>query len=444
MFGFESSSKIAQGDHIGTRLWVGYLLTAFLTSTAAGEDWPQWRGPQRDGTWNETGLIERFAKPELDIKWRAPIGSGYSGPTVAAGRVYVMDRVTEPQQKERIHCFDEATGQSLWTYDYDCVYSISYEAGPRASVSIEEDRVYALGAMGHMHCLNAVTGAIIWQRDLNRDYEIQMPIWGISASPLLWQDSVILQIGGKEACMISLNKETGKENWRALQDRAGYSAPILTQQGTREVVVCWTGDSVAGLDPSSGKVLWRIPWAPKNMPIGIATPIQKGNQLFLSSFYDGSHMIELSTETPTAKTLWLRVGKDERNTDALQSIISTPLFLGDHIYGVDSYGELRCLEAATGDRVWEDLTATPKARWSTIHFVKNGNTIWMFNERGELIIGRLSPEGFEEIDRAKLIEPTTAQLRQRQGVCWSHPAYANRHIFARNDRELVCASLEKN
>ena len=435
--------KMNRIDCLWTQLWVGFLLIACLNTTAFAEDWPQWRGPQRDGTWNENGLIERFAKPELDVKWRAPIGSGYSGPTVAAGRVYVMDRVTEPQQKERIHCFDEETGKALWTHEYDCVYSISYEAGPRTSVSIEGDRAYALGAMGHMHCLNAATGAIIWQRDLNRDYDIQMPIWGISASPLLWQDSVILQIGGKEACVISLNKETGKENWRALQDRAGYSAPILTQQGDREVVICWTGDSVAGLDPAKGEILWRIPWAPRNMPIGIATPIRKGNQLFLSSFYDGSHMIELSNETPTAKTLWLRVGKDERNTDALQSIISTPLFLGDYIYGVDSYGELRCLDAATGDRVWEDLTATPRARWSTIHFVKNGNTIWMFNERGELIIGRLSPEGFKEIDRAKLLEPTTAQLRQRQGVCWSHPAYANRHIFARNDRELVCASLEK-
>ena len=115
----------------------------------------------------------------------------------------------------------------------------------------------------------------------------------------------------------------------------------------------------------------------------------------------------------------------------------------DYIYGVDSYGELRCLKASNGDRVWEDQTATPRARWSTIHFVKNGDDIWMLNERGELIIGRLSPEGFKEIDRAKLIEPTTAQLRQRQGVCWSHPAFANRHVFARNDREMVCASLEK-
>jgi hypothetical protein len=122
-------------------------------------------------------------------------------------------------------------------------------------------------------------------------------------------------------------------------------------------------------------------------------------------------------------------------------MISTPYMQGDYVYGVDSYGELRCLDGRTGDRIWEDRTATPRARWSNIHMVRNGERMWMFNERGELIIATLSPRGFHEISRAKLIEPTTGQLRQRGGVCWSHPAYANRHVIARNDRELVCANL---
>ena len=122
-------------------------------------------------------------------------------------------------------------------------------------------------------------------------------------------------------------------------------------------------------------------------------------------------------------------------------MISTPVLDGDFIYGVDSYGQMRCLEAATGKRVWEDLTAVPKARWSTIHFVRNGPRYWLFNERGELIIGKLSPQGFTEISRTKLIEPTTDQLRRRGGVCWAHPAFAYRHVFARSDKQLVCASL---
>ena len=132
---------------------------------------------------------------------------------------------------------------------------------------------------------------------------------------------------------------------------------------------------------------------------------------------------------------------DEKHTDGLHSIITTPMLVGDYLYGVDSYGELRCLDAETGERLWENLEATPKARWSTIHMVRNGDRVWMFNERGELIIARLSPQGYQEISRAKLLEPTMDQLRQRGGVVWSHPAYANKHIFARNDKELVCADL---
>jgi hypothetical protein len=141
------------------------------------------------------------------------------------------------------------------------------------------------------------------------------------------------------------------------------------------------------------------------------------------------------------REIWRRCGPNERETDSLQSIIATPILRDGHIYGVDSFGELRCLDLLTGDRVWTSLDAVPQARWATIHFVENGDRTWMFNERGELLISRLTPQGFNEISRAKLIEPTTGQLPQRGGVCWSHPAFANRCVFARNDQELVCASL---
>jgi outer membrane protein assembly factor BamB len=187
--------------------------------------------------------------------------------------------------------------------------------------------------------------------------------------------------------------------------------------------------------------LWRHSWKARNMPIGVATPVVEGDRVFFTSFYDGSLLLKLGQDQPTAEQLWHRMGRDEQNTDALHSIISTPVFDGGYIYGVDSYGELRCLDALTGERVWEDRTAVPTARWSTIHFVKNGDRYWLFNERGELVIAKLSPQGYQEISRAKLLEPTLDQLRQRGGVCWSHPAFANKHVFARNDKELVCASL---
>jgi outer membrane protein assembly factor BamB len=241
---------------------------------------------------------------------------------------------------------------------------------------------------------------------------------------------------------VALDKKSGEERWRALDDVAQYSAPVLVEQAGKPVVVCWTGASVAGIDPDTGAVQWRQPMPVSRMPIGVATPVFNQDRIFVSSFYDGSLLLKLRSDVPRADVLWRRMGRDERNTDALHCMISTPVMEGDFIYGVDSYGELRCLDARTGDRIWEDLSATPRNRWSNIHIVRNGDRYWLFNERGQLIIGRLSPQGFREISRTQLLDPTSEQLRQRGGVCWSHPAFADRHIFARNDRELVCASLE--
>ena len=230
--------------------------------------------------------------------------------------------------------------------------------------------------------------------------------------------------------------------WKALEDRASYSAPILIQQAGHDVIVVWTGDSVTGLNPEDGSSMWRFDFPPNQMVIGTATPVVDHDRLVVSSFYDGTLMLKLAPNRLAVEKMWLRRGISERETDALHSMISTPILSGDELYGVDSYGELRCLDAPTGDRIWEDQTATPRSRWSTIHMVRNGHQVWMLNERGQLIIAKLSRDGFHELSRAQLIQPTLEQLRQRNGVCWAHPAFAYRHVFARNDEELVCASLE--
>ena len=419
------------------------MLAADVCRVSADE-WPQWRGPNRDGTWRETGIIDKFPQPVTKLRWKVDISAGYSGPTVAGGRVFVTDRVVKPDQIERVHAFDWETGRNLWTFAYDCRYvKVGYQAGPRASVSVDDGRAYALGTMGHLFCLDAATGRVLWKKVPGVDYQVKMPIWGISASPLVDGDLLIVQIGASDegACVVALDKTTGAEKWRALNDRASYSAPIIINQAGRRVLVAWTGDNVVGLDPASGNIHWKHPFKPAKMVINVPTPVVDGGRMFVTAFYDGSLMLRLNPDRLAVEEIWRRRGLSEVNTDALHAMIATPYFKGDYVYGVDSYGELRCLDAATGDRIWEDLTATPKSRWSNIHMVENAGRIWMFNERGELVIATLSPEGFHEIDRAKLIEPTTDQLNRRGGVCWSHPAYAHRHIFARNDKHLVAASL---
>ena len=405
-------------------------------------DWPQWRGPNRDGIWREKGIVERFVTEQLPVRWRAEISNGYSGPTAADGRVYVTDRVTAPIQAERVHCFDAMTGAKIWSHDYECKYEqIDHRNGPRAAVTVDDGRAYSLGAMGHLFCFDATGGGILWDRDLRRQYKIRMPEWGIAASPLIEDKLVIVLIGGQNACLVALNKITGEQVWRALGDRAGYAAPIVIEQAGKRVVVCWTGERVVGLDLLTGELYWQYPFPPARMIHNIATPVFENNYIFVSGFFDGSLLLKVPPDEMAVQKIWQRRGSSEKDTDSLHCCISTPILQGDHVYGLDAYGELRCLDLHTGERIWESRLAVPQARWATAHMVRHEGQVWMLNERGELIISRLSPERYEEVSRTKLIEPTQGQLDQRGGVCWAHPAFAYRHIYARNDEELICADL---
>ena len=420
------------------------LLLFGLNGFVLGDEWPDWRGPNRDGIWKEKGVKKKFDTAKIKEKWRVPISSGFSGPTVADGRVYITDRVTEPKEIERVMCFDAMTGAKEWSYSYDCEYrDFGYRAGPRASVVLDGDRAYSLGAMGHLFCFQSKSGEVLWSKDLDDQYEIQMPNWGIAAAPLIVDDKIVVCIGGENnACVIALDKISGKEIWRNLDDDLGYSAPILIKQGKTPVVVVWTGQRVAGLNPDTGSIYWQYEFEQKDLIQNIATPVFYNNYLFVSTFFDGAMLLNLDKTKPAAEKIWQRGGKNEKETDALHCCISTPLLKDSYIYGVDSYGELRCLDLMTGDRIWEDLSAVNPARWANTHLVQNGDLTYMFNEHGELIIAKLSPEGFSEISRASLIEPTEEQLsRKGAGVTWAHPAFAYKHVYIRNDKALVCADL---
>lgn len=424
------------------RLIVIFFFLSFISKNCYSQDWPDWRGKNRDGTWFETGLIEKFSSSELTPKWSVSIGSGYSGPTVSNGKVYVTDLLQKPLQTEGVLCFDEQTGEKIWEFRYPCEYSgIGYPAGPRASVVVKNGKAFSLGTMGNLFCFDAGNGTVLWQKDLNKEYEIRMPVWGISATPLITENKIILQISGSNnACVVALDMYSGKEIWRNLEDIAAYSAPIIIEKNGVKVVVVWTENSVSGLNPETGEIYWRFPWE-VGSGMSIATPVFYNDHLFFSCFYSGSLLLKLDNNYTSAEKVWQRSGESERNTDALHCVMNTPVIIDGYIYGVDSYGELRCLELATGNRIWEDLSAVRKNRWANIHFVQNENKTWMFNEHGELIISELSPMGFHEISRTKIIDPTKDQLPR--GVTWSHPAFANKHIFVRNDNRLVCIDLTK-
>lgn len=421
------------------------LAGALIAPSLHADDWPQWRGPGRDGVWRETGIVMSFPASELKPVWSVPIGPGYCGPTVAGDLVFVMDRVTVPEQQERVLCFDRTSGKPRWIHAYPCVYrDVDYALGPRASVTVMDGRAFTLGTMGHAHALNAADGTVLWARDLAADFQANINVWGVTAAPLVAGDLVIFQIGGQpDACLVALEVQTGRERWRALDGRASYSAPRLIRLADRDVVLAWTAHWLAALDPANGRVYWKEPYRPRNMILNVPDPVldESARMVFLSAFYDGAHLFVLNPELGAPTLRWKRAGTSERRTDALHSIIMTPFIRDGHAYGIDSYGEMRCLDLATGDRVWEDTTLLPHGRWATAHFVQHDDRTWITTERGEIVIARLTPRGFERLSSARFITSETKLRGRDYPIAWSHPAYAHRSLFARNDSRLVCISL---
>jgi outer membrane protein assembly factor BamB len=354
---------------------LGIMALAMLATTARADDWPQWLGEKRDGVWRETGIIDTFPSDGPRKKWSVPVGLGYSGPAVASGKVYAMDRVLasgeqspdnpfgKPKLKgiERVLCLDEKTGKELWEHEYPAEYAISYASGPRCTPIVDGDRVYTLGAMGHLFCLNAADGKPIWSKDFIRDYESFLPTWGFAAHPLVDGDKVYCLVGGSDnRLVVAFDKKTGNELWAAEHCKGdfGYSPPVIYEFGGKRQLIIWHSQAVLGLEPETGKSIWRIDFEVK---AGLTAPMARkvgDDRLFVTSFYNGSMLLRVKADS--AEVVWKSKAKGEgiHQTADLSSIMPTPVIDGDHVYGVCSYGQLRCIEVNTGKRVWESMKAT--------------------------------------------------------------------------------------
>jgi outer membrane protein assembly factor BamB len=454
-------------------------LLCFASSTLRADDWPQWLGPKRDAVWRETGILESFPKGGPTIRWRKEIGSGYSGPAVANGRVYVIDRVVAKGAKvpesgfdtmksaipgnERVLCFRESDGQLLWMKEYDCPYIVSYASGPRTTPTVDNGKVYTLGTMGDLYCFDALKGDILWNKNLPKEYSVKTPLWGFAGHPLVDGNRLICLVGGKGSTVVAFDKNSGKELWKNLTtEEPGYAAPMLYEVGGKKLLILWDAEAVNALNPETGELYWTQPFGSEptrnksgkrklKAGMSIASPRLAGDLLLVSAFYNGSLVLKLGNAggKPTATRVWEDKGTEiePERTTGLHSVMVTPFVKDGYIYGACSYGEFRCLKADTGERLWMSLKPTTKddepLRWGTAFIVAQGDRFFLFNEHGDLIIAKLSPKGYQEVSRAHILEPTNGMARWNgpRLVLWSHPAFADRCMFARNDRELVCVSL---
>lgn len=430
-------------------LLASFTLAVFI-SPALADDWPQWLGPKRDSVWAETGIIDKFPEGGPKVLWRKPISGGFTGPAVADGKVYVADYLTEGNVKkevydrtnftgkERLFCLDAKTGEPVWKYEYECNYTVSFPIGPRCTPTVSGGKVYFLGTEGNLACLDAAKGTLIWSKDFKKDYGAKTALWGYCGHPLVDGDKLFCIVGGEGSCVVAFHKDTGKEIWKAITaEEQGYSAPTMIEAGGTKQLLVWHATSINSLDPETGKAFWRFPLEATQYKMSIMSPRKDGDLLYAGGEGAFGVMIKLAADKPEAKELWR--GK---KTNGLYPMTTTPVVEAGHMYGVDQTGHLRCVKMETGERLWESVESFGKANQAAGAFiVKNGDRYFLFTEKGDLIIARLTPKAYEEVSRAKIVEPTLMAFGRP--VVWSHPAFADGCMFARNDKEIVCVSLKK-
>jgi outer membrane protein assembly factor BamB len=426
------------------------LLSCNLT---IAEDWPQWMGIHRDGRWTESGVVTEIGNKPLPVRWRTAIGEGYSGPAVAQGRVLVTDYLADkpdllnnPGQRdnrtgnERVLCLDLETGKQLWVYQYSRPYKISYAAGPRATPTVAGDQVFVLGAEGDLLCLKLDSGNLEWKKNLAEVYKAPTPMWGHSAHPLVHGDMLYCLAGGSQSVVVALDKNTGQEIWKSANaSEIGYCPPSVVKIAGAEQLVIWHADAVCGLDLTTGKSQWEYPLAPQ-YKMSIAAPQFQGNRMFACGIGDTAAMVEFDGQGLPSTTVWKGVPKQ-----CLYSGNATPLWIDNTIYGADCQsGQFVAVDSKTGKRLWETFDLTTgvpgrRASHGTAFLVYNNGFSYLLAETGDLIIAKLSPDSFKVTGKMKVLEPTGECFGRP--VVWSHPAFADRAMLARNDKEIVCVDL---
>jgi outer membrane protein assembly factor BamB len=381
--------------------------------------WPQWRGPHRDGVSMETGLLTRWPKTGPKVVWKVPCGGGYSSLAVAGGKVYTL---FQDGDNETVGCWEAATGKVLWKYPYACNYQNDYGSGPRATPTVDGDYVYTVGATGLFHCLKAATGEKVWGHDLLGEFQAENLRWGVSFSPLIDDDRIFTNPGGPNGnSLAGFDKGDGKLIWKALDDPAGYSSPIIsTAAGVRQVVF-FTGKHLVSVSPADGKRLWSYPWE-TSYDCNIATPIARGDYVFISSGYDkGCALLEISRSTEGSLQ-----AKPVYQHNRMRNHFSSSVLYKDHLFGFDD-ATLVCMDFRTGKIVWKE-----KGFHKGSLLVADGRLI-ILGEKGKLALAEATPDQYRE-QAAFAVSP-------RQ--CWTVPVLADGKLYVRDEQEIVCLDLKQ-
>jgi outer membrane protein assembly factor BamB len=389
---------------------------------ASTTDWPQWRGPNRDGVSAETGLLTTWPDDLLTRRkvWQQPVGLGFSALAVTGGRAYTM---MQDGDHEVVVCWHADTGKELWRFRYPARYTGGQGEGPRSTPTVAGDRVYTVGATGIMHCLkthpSSQGGEVVWKKDLLQDFGARMPQWGVSFSPLVEGDSVYVSPGGPDGRSVAaLATRDGSVRWQNLDDPQGYSSPVAATLAGKPQVLFFTAAGAVGVSPKDGTLYWRFPWK-TSFDVNAATPIVVGNYVFITSGYGVGCVllkIEAAGNSLEARPVY--------GNKSLRGQFSSPVRYLDHLYGFDDT-VLTCLDLRTGERCWKHKGFR---RGSLL--IADGHLL-ILGEYGPLALAEATPKEYRE----------TASVRTPQRLSWTMPVLANGRLYLRDQERVLCLDL---
>jgi outer membrane protein assembly factor BamB len=396
-------------------LGAGSALEAGLGAQTAPAEWLQWRGPNRDGHSDETGLLKEWLPNGPPQAWRTTgAGTGFASFSASGGKLFTLGA---RGNVEYVIAFDAASGKRLWETPNGQRFRNEMGDGPRSTPTIEGNRLYAFGGTGELSCLDTATGSKIWSVNVVQQFGGTTPYWGYSESPLIVGDRIVLNAGGRKASIVAVNKVDGKTIWQNHNDAAGYSSPMLLRTGSLQQVVFFTGQRALAVDPRDGRLLWSYNRV-SNSTANIATPIVRGNRVFFSSDYGtGAALLDVKAAGNVASAEEVYFTREMRNHHASSVVV------GDYIYGFSS-SILTALKFDTGDLVWRNRSV---GKGSLIYADQR---LYLYSEQGVVGLADASPTEYKERGRFS--------IQQTGPPTWSHPIITNGRLIIR-DQDNVYA-----
>ena len=407
-----------RSKRILTPVLTALVLLVLCVSEAASQssaEWPQWRGPNRDGISKETGLLKQWPESGPPLAWKATgAGRGYSSMSVSKGRLYTMGLRGE---REFVVAFDFKTGKEVWATQHGSAFRNDRGDGPRGTPTVDGDRVYALGGSGDLTALDAASGKVIWTMNVLQKFGGSNITWGISESPLIVGEKILVNAGGPGASIVALNKKDGSLIWKSQSDRAGYSSGIPVVVNGKTQVVFFTSTRGLGLDLETGQLLWEYPRAANNVA-NAATPVARGNRVFITSDYgNGGGLVEIKADAKGVSASEVYFTKEMRNHH------SSSILVGEHLYGF-SGGILTAMRFDTGEVAWRDRSVGKGS------LVFADGMFYALSENGVVGLFEANPTSYVEKGRFRIPQDSLPT--------WSHPIIAGGYLFLR-DQETIYA-----